>query len=496
VQKHEITYRMVRLIESNHSSTFFLNGPPGSGKSHFLETLAKELPLELQRVFILGPYHIINNRVNDLCGKVIQDCTGAGFIAQEKPCDLAGDLVGTWNWFANNLQISVKQTFIVLIDLGCCSADDITDVGDLFSSVRHLEGIWNSPNVRVHHLLTGYWDHPALEKYFDQINTSFPYTVGHNYFTWTGISPEEMNALVKQRYPTDSQIPFGQVLYELTNGHPGAALDILNRISGDKLSFSSLLTATYNAALEGQMSQVLLELMSQLPIESKSVLREMMFQRRIPAITFTPELECLYLAGIICKIQVGKQGYIDYQSWYVELLVHLHAERLGISDSQFNKLDIDEFMPRTSIMNVEAFRVINETENLTRNYISVQLCLRVEPGFHYLMGRARKYNPEKQIEEDAYQRAEDWQNRSADRGLSVELNPLIAYLSTRDLANLIEELGAEMRLSEWLRIAQAIRTLSDVRDAVMHNQLIDDVELEHLYELQADVFNALSKQSS
>jgi len=302
--------------------------------------------------------------------------------------------------------------------------------------------------------------------------------------------------MVRDRLHPESQIPFGRVLYELTAGHPGAALDILDLIPAKKLSFSALLSATRQAALEGQMSQVLIQLWSQLPTDSKSILRELIFQRRIRAITFTPELERLHLAGIIHKKQIGKQGYIDFCSWYAELLVHLHAGRLGFSDIDSSKVDMDEFMPRTSTICVEAFRVINEIETLARNYISVQLGLRTEPGFHYLMGRARKYNPESKIEEDAFQRAEDWQNRSADRGLPAELNPLIAYLSTRDLANLIEELGAKLHLPEWLRIAQAIRTLSDVRDAVMHNQLIDDSELERLYELQADIYNALSKQSS
>ena len=77
----------------------------------------------------------------------------------------------------------------------------------------------------------------------------------------------------------------------------------------------------------------------------------------------------------------------------------------------------------------------------------------------------------------------------------MELNPLIAYLSTRELANLIEELGAELHSPQWLRIAQAIRALSDVRDAVMHNQLIDDNQLEQLYKLQANIYDALNMQT-
>ena len=261
------------------------------------------------------------------------------------------------------------------------------------------------------------------------------------------------------------------------------------------MSFSTLLTAARQAARAGQMSEEFIQFWSQLPSESKNLVKKMGLQRCIRAITLTPELERLYIAGIIYKKHIGNQGYVYFRSWFIELIVLLHADKLGFTTDEIKRVDMDELMPRTSMICVEAYRLINEIENLTRNYISVQLSLKSEPGFHYLMGRSRKYDIEKSVEEDAFKRAEDWKARSANRGLPVGLNPLIAYLSTRDLANLIEELGAESKSPEWLRISQAIRTLSDVRDAVMHNQLIDDNDLQRLYNLQANIFEALSKPS-
>ena len=241
------------------------------------------------------------------------------------------------------------------------------------------------------------------------------------------------------------------------------------------------------------MGKTFIELLSQLPPESGDILRELIFQKRLAVRAFTPGVERLYIAGLIRRKQVGENYYIEFNSWYVELMVYIHSEQLGIPDKNIKKIDIDELMPPTSSISMEAYRLINEIENLTRNYITIQLCVENETHFHFLAGRGRKYNPEKQVEDDAYERAEDWQNRSRERGLRTELNPLIAYLSTRDLANLIEELGAEMRSPAWLRIAQAIRKLSDVRDAVMHNQVIDDGGLLSLYELHKDIYYALSE---
>ena len=73
------------------------------------------------------------------------------------------------------------------------------------------------------------------------------------------------------------------------------------------------------------------------------------------------------------------------------------------------------------------------------------------------------------------------------------MNPLVAYLSTRDLAGIIEEIGVEIGSKIWQRIAQAIRDLAGVRDAVMHNQLVNDAALQRLYDLQADIYKALSE---
>jgi len=493
VENHELIRHITRLVDSYHASTLFLNGPPGAGKSYLLETLARDLPSIIQRCFVLGPYQIGKNGTNELIRRILTDCVEAGYLTADPPVNNLCDLVQTWKWLDENLMISMKQTLIVLVGIGNWDPENMEELCNLFSSARTLEGIWNSTGIRIHHLFSGTWDHPSMERFYDGINISFPYAVGHNYYVWQGISLGDMTTLVSDHICRDTRIPFGNILYELTGGHPGAALDIIGQIPANEFRFSTLLSATRQAAFVGSMSQELIHFWSQLPMESRKILKKMLLHRHIAETTLSPEMERLYIAGIIRKYQIGKEWYLDFLSWYVELVIHLHTDQLGITDETIQKVDIDELMPRVSIICIEAFRLINEIENLTRNFISIHLCLQSEAGFHYLIGRSQKFNSEKGREEDAYERAADFQNRSSDRGLPVELNPLIAYLSTRDLANLMEELGAKMQSTEWLRIAQAIRTLSDVRDAVMHNQLIDDTELDKLYQLQGDVYAALSK---
>lgn len=494
MDRDEIIRYLIRSIKSNHASNFFLNGPPGSGKSYFLETIKEELLTSIPHCFILGPYRVDVDGISGVCEDVLKELFSAGFVDTAPPPSLEWNFVKLWEWFLESSQIATKRTFIVLIDINSCFDQHPEKIGNLFSGVRKQEGIWSASHLTIHHIFTGNWDHPALEEYFNRIVTSFPYTTGHNYFVWTGISVDELTRLVQNRFPSKTNIPYGKALHEISGGHPGIANDILSYLGSEDLGISSLLSATEKSAREGDLSRKLISLWSGLPLEARKIVKQMILQRKVLAITFTPDMERLLITGLIRRKQVGQRCYLEFGSWYTELLVRLNSEKLGISDGNLNRVSTDESMPRLSTLCSEAYLLINEIENLARNFITVQLSINSNPNFHFLVGRSIKYNSETQIEEDAYQRTNDWRMRSANRGLPVGLNSLVAYLSTRDLANLIEELGAEAQSPQWLHIAQAIRSLSDVRDAVMHNQLIDDPQLNRLYLVQENIYEALSDQ--
>ena len=482
-----------RLIESNRASSYFINGPPGAGKSYLLKSLVSSLPTIIQQCFVLGPYEISTGRSDELPKWILTDCSDAGFLESDLPDVDNWDLTKAWKLISDNSLSLTRQTFIVLIDIGNISIEIQPEIFTLFSGIRKFEGLWDSRNIRILLIIAGSWDHPDCIDYFRNIiETSLPYTIGHNYKIWSGIPKTEFDDLVKSCYSDDKRVPFSQILYEITGGHPGAAIDILGQIDGKDLSVPSLLKAADLAALNGSNGRILIELWEKLPGDSKTSLKEMVFHRRIQATTLPAHLERLRIAGIATQKLVGEQYYLDFHSWYVELLVGYHVKDLGIASDNLNKIEFGDLIPPSLSLSSEAFRLINEIENLTRNYVTIQLSSRADSGFHYLMGKAKKYNHKTEVEEDAYQRAEEWQNRSSEWGMPRDLNPLIAYLSTRDLANLIEELVADSGISEWTRIAQAIRSLSDVRDAIMHNQFIDDEAFERLFDLKAQIYEELS----
>lgn len=491
-----LTRHLVSLIQAKNASTFYLNGSPGSGKSYLLEILARLLPTEIPHSLVLGPYSVARaDEVTGLGERLLRDLREAGFLDEPPPVRLSPDLTSAWQWFGENWYSPPRQSFLVLIDLVEANQPDLPTVGNLFSAARYLEGTWRQRSMRISHIFAGYWDHPGLERYFHSINTSFPYTVSHNYAVWNGLSAEEMAALVDRTRSGEAHPLHSGILFELTGGHPAAALDILDRVPPGDLNFPALLSATRQAAADGPAGQALLNAWQRLPIESRSVLRDLALQRHIPATVPPATLERLGVAGAVRSDPIGPTDYLNLRSWYVELLVRLHAEELRIVDKQTQSIQIDELMPATSEMNVEAYRLIYDIENQARNFVTIQLCLRKPQGEHILKRLSVRYSQQEQVFADAYDRAIDWQARSADRGMPVTLNPLLAYLSTRDLADIVEEIGIELDSKAWQHVAHAIRDLASVRDAVMHNQLIDDAALQHLYDLRADIYEALSETS-
>jgi hypothetical protein len=188
---------------------------------------------------------------------------------------------------------------------------------------------------------------------------------------------------------------------------------------------------------------------------------------------------------------VGSQYYLDFSSWYVKLAVYFHAKALGTADGWIEKLDFKKMVPLMTGINAEAYRLIYDIENRVRNFVTAYLCLNNDDE-HILRDFLKEYDTNTGITTDIYQRAKAWQERShADDFNGVE-NPLIAFCSTRDLAKLVSEAAPEKNSQTWQKIAQTVRAVAELRDAVMHNQLIDDKALKQLHTLQKDLYAALS----
>ena len=481
---------LVRLSETKRAVTAFVNGAPGSGKSFLLEQLAKELPKSFRNPLVYGPYNV--SAVEEFTTRFVADCHATGYLDTTIPSDYLVDLVGTFAWLKQNIQSTTRQTIIILIDLN----EKITESDSLrtwFSSIRSLEHGWEHGSSGILIMLAGNWNHNLLDSYYKEIRLSFPYTVNYNYFPWDGISVEQIDAIIDKYFPSTQKIvPFGMLLHEITGGHPGAAIDILKTVPrGTPLTITSILTATKKAACDGEMAGELVSKWVSLPLKARGVIRHLLLLRQIPITNLRPYFDGLTSFGLLREKDIAGTSYGLINSWYTELVVRNHLNSLEIEEENLTKVDIEDLsLPIVSINN-EAFLIINEIETLVRNFVTVRLSATKTIGKGVLWNRGIRYDKFQNQNLSAHERANNWKEKSRTAGLRVDLNPLIAYLSIKDLPFLVEELAREIKSEQWLSISSALNSIGDIRDAVMHNQIIDDIAYTRLFDLRAAIYNAL-----
>lgn len=215
----------------------------------------------------------------------------------------------------------------------------------------------------------------------------------------------------------------------------------------------------------------------------------MLLHRNIPLYANSSQFEhYLTVSGIASIKQIGDTHYLSFKSWYAELVVRYHYEELGIYDDRLSRLKIYDISPEVHTINVEAYRVIRDIETSARNLVMIALSIFQHEELELLEDFVVRY--EDDHPQSLLDRAISQRNLTTNKGLNTTINPMVAYISTSDLAHLIKEIGLRFRVSNWDRIGEAMLKVAAIRNAVMHNQLIDEVALGELYNLQGTIHEA------
>jgi len=489
-----LVLRLKRQIENRRASTFFVNSPPKAGKSILLEQLAKEIPEMISHTQIIGP--LAAGQVKKFNSNITNILLENAYLKEVPPDDISSELLSSWRWLKNNLIASSYEVFVILIDLDYKNIENLDVWRVWFSSIRSLEQSWDRGPVRLLVLLSGYWNPNLIEEYYGEIGLSFPYTISQNYLVWNGVSIDQMEEIFNENFPQkgfDSTLV--KLLLEISGGHPGVAKEILSHASKSGITVASLIDAAKCVAKEGKVSNLLLEIWVKLPERALDLVGKMLQYTQIPTTYALDYLDCLHSAGLI-KIQAidGKQ-FIQIRSWFVELVLRYHHRILGVTNEHIAKIDIENLMPSLTILNLEAYRLIHEIENLTRNICVAFLSNEIGKGGSILEGRVWREDFVTNRSEDIQDRAIDWRNRSADENMPTSLNPIIAYTSMRDLSGLVSEMGKLLQSKTWDQIAKAIEDVAGIRNAVMHNQMIDESVIDNLYCLRSNIYDAMIPNS-
>lgn len=498
----EIITRIAHLLDTKQANTFFINGAPGTGKSFLLEKLADDLVKELPKTRVLGPYK--ETTTNPISYQLLKNLFDQGYLLEMPDQSITDDLNSTWFWLKNNIKISLKQSFVILVDIDQILWNDYDSLRIIFSSLRYLEHFWDSRQVQLIFVLVGFWDHPGLEEYYGMIQLSFPYTGSYNYLRWEEIS---FNDFVNYSHDLDNSFfqknGYINVLHEIAGGNPTVMKEITRNIDPKIITINNLIKATYITATKGQVCEKFLGYWKELPDDSIKTLNKILTLRQIPNYTLHSSTERLLLMGIIKEKQSQDIRCIMLRSWFVELMLRHFAKDLRLSNSISQNSDVSDLMPTITILNQKAFYLLQEIEILLRNFIVTQLWKYRSDGEPLLSGwffqdYAIRQNGDlkKRIEKDAQEVADDWRERSRQNGLSDNLNPDIAYLSLPDLAGILSDLSRKKGSRNWDKVTNAIKEVVCIRDAVMHNQLIEIDDFEKILILQNKISAAISDEDN
>ena len=108
MNKLELTTSLSQLINSKIASTYFINGPVGSGKKHVLSELAVSMPSAIPSLVVLGPYQ--SSKVS-VVTNILNDMFEMQFLTGEVPDGIDLDWNSAWFWLQNNIKTS--RTFFL-----------------------------------------------------------------------------------------------------------------------------------------------------------------------------------------------------------------------------------------------------------------------------------------------------------------------------------------------------------------------------------------------
>jgi len=493
-----IITRLSQQLNTKKANSLFLNGAPGTGKSTLLERISVECTEKFPRSKVLRPYTEVS--INPISRQLVEDLHNLGYLSETPDQHVIDDLNSTWHWLERTLDISIKQSFIILVDLDSIDWNDYNSLRVLFSSLRYLEHFWESKKAQFAFVLTGFWDDAGLDEHYNNIDMSFPYTIGSNYLIWDGIECDDfissdIDPLFFQ------QNGFFEVLHEIAGGNPMIMRELALIIDPKDITIFHLMEAAKSAAQDIQFNKKIWECFKDLPGESIEILKELLSLRQIPVRSLSPAMERLRLMGIVKEKVSLDNRYIVLRSWYVELMIRSFLKEMDLSNSYSQGSGLTDLMPTISHLNKKAFELLQDIEILLRNYIVNHLWKHKaenEPllsGWYYDVTYRQDGSLVGRTERVAQDVADEWRERCRKNGLAVALNPDIAYITLPGLAGMLEQLIIREESLKLDHVVEAVEEVVYIRDAVMHNQLIEFGDFEKILLLQEKISSAISAEN-
>lgn len=263
----DVTAKLDNLLRKRACGALFINGPACAGFDALLGQLA-EATRPAKGLSILGPYRVSADRVDDLRDLIRDELVAQGYISGGGTETPPPNHKALWELLNSVGDRQQNQTFLVLVELigGLLLGNE--GPGDLFSDIRHFEGVWRDRSVQVVYAIAGSWWHQEIEAYFDRIHVSFPYSPGRNYVRWTGVDRATVATMTRESLGAAGTPIVSDVIYELGGGHWEVTRSLLGAVHERPIQLQSLWNHTRRIAQDGPLARELLSGWHRLPPRS------------------------------------------------------------------------------------------------------------------------------------------------------------------------------------------------------------------------------------
>ncbi len=452
--------------------------------------------------------------------KIILSLEEAGVINEsfdKSKLQDAASLSIFFSWMKEFVDISNLPPLVIGVD--AIEIESYNDLHDLYSSQRKFCTEWKKEEVEfeVHFISLGNWVPTLLQKeYFTSISWPFDYDKNLHYFP--DLTDFEIFDLLTEHNQFEPKRIHSQYLWELTRGDRMTINYLLLENKQPLLNceeiFKSCLQIIEGSHAFVSMLELKLKVLSE---NAKEVLSELLdgYWRSIS--TRDDLAEELMSSGLVERYATGPITTFRFKNWVTESAIRHHKEQLSHVFTFKSFGNYREIIPPVTCLNRSAYAYICEIENLLRNDIILRLSI-INSSEHPLMGintsrsvaedlkrieriKKKEARNESVSEEEkktisAYEIAKKWRDEIANNKYVDAHASLVSYIQTIDLLNILNTLAT--RKDVWANHVKFnnkdTNALKEIRDVVMHNQVITEASYDFLEKVRDDLYKALIKK--
>jgi len=366
------------------------------------------------------------------------------------------------------------------------------DIAILLSSVRGFYTEWREIDINVHFVFAGQVNSSRLLTYYKEPdNASWPFLQGKTIYHLLPLTTDEILGNIGKT-GVDSKKPlelYTQYLFELSNGDLYTVLEILKKLDKKNFSCHSLFDAAEKLANSSEWIEKIRLIINGLSAEASKILI-ICLQGSFVSVSDKGLKEELLLSGLFSN---NKDKTVGISNPVMERSLRKNWSRIKPIDAPDIFPDLAELIPPVYVLNRTAYELLSEIEMRLRNIVVLRLDAH-KMGNHILSNLNYETNSRTDQKEDQYFRSSDWRRRVGKSQYVDAHAALISYTDTRDLLGLIDHLIAKK--DEVLGRLESIRSrldgLKDIRDAVMHGQVINEKSVENLFDIYNEIKQGLT----